>query len=134
VTKLLTVLLALIALSGCASTISNSTTTLEPDGIVIRDLRAAAFNFSEAQRIGLLPDDDPGATCVKSVLARVDLPSESFTPQREGLISGASVAYIRAQQAKAMAAAARIGPDCEAVIGRIIIDAARVGIRLSPLR
>lgn len=125
-------LLVLPFLFGCAAT-GEISTSPDPDARVLQDLRDADFNFSEAQRIGVLPANDPGALCVHAVLTQVDVANESFVPRTSGLVSGASLVYIRAQQAKALAAAARISPDCEALVGRIVIDAARVTGRAARL-
>lgn len=125
-------ILPIVGMLGCTVT-GEISTSPDPDARFVQDLRDADYNLTESQRLGILPANDPGAQCVHAVLTQVDVVNESFTPRTSGVVSGASIVYIRAQQAKALAAAARISPDCEALVGRIVIDAARVTGRAARL-
>lgn len=121
-------------MGGCAT--SNSPVGgLRQDGLIANDLKAAAFNLDQAIAIGVLPEDDPAAGCVRGVLSDLGLdgtaaPEQSFMPKRDGLISIGAVLYIRAQQVKkARASRITLPQDCMAIIGRIVIDAAKVAGR-----
>ena len=120
-------------LGGCA--ISNSPLGVLPqDGFVASDLKAAAYNLDQAIAIGVLPEDDPAAGCVHGVLGDLGLEgdgtataAQSFQPKRDGLISTGAVLYIRARQLEKAREAGRfkLPEDCKAIIGQIVIDAAK---------
>lgn len=107
-----------VCLSGCAGTPQSD--------FVNADLRAADFNLQTAIQKGRIPADDPAAGCVHALVGD---PVTAFDPQVTGLISGASAAYIEIQAIRSPAPV-----SCDAVLGRLVKDAARVGIRVSPLR
>jgi hypothetical protein len=128
-----------IALSGCATTITNAPVDIKPDGIVANGLRDANFNLQSAIQIGVLPENDPAASCVQGILRDAGLEEgapavKSFDPRVSDLISAASVAYIEAQRLKTLRNEAHVPMGCEALLGRIVIDAAKRGARLSPFR
>lgn len=123
-----------IFLGGCA--ISTSPLgALPQDGVIANDLKAAVYNLDQAIAIGVLPEDDPAAGCLHGVLSDLGLDgtataAQSFQPKRDGLISEGAVLYIRAQQAKKARANRIVLPkDCKAIIGQIVIDAAKVASR-----
>jgi hypothetical protein len=136
----LTAIAAAALLSGCvAAPISNEPTVIRQDGIIAGGLRAAAFNLRNAISIGVLPVDDPASVCVEGILKDAGLaedspPVLSFEPQVVDLISAASVAYIEAQRLKALQGTLVLPGACEAVIGRLVIEAAKSGVKISPLR
>lgn len=123
-------------LSGCGSlgVISNAPAggLVTADSVVGKDLKAATSNVDKAVAIGVLDVNDPAAYCLHSILKDACLegacatPPASFEPDVSGVVSAASVAYIRVQQLKKLRAQAKpVDPACEAVVGRIVIDAAK---------
>lgn len=121
-------------LSGCAISNTPFGVGVKQDGVVASDLKAAAYNLDQAIAIGVLPADDPAAACVNDVLVDLGLDadaspdaSQSFMPKRDGLVSVGAVLYIRARQLeKAKATRVNLPTNCKAVIGQIVIDAAKV--------
>jgi hypothetical protein len=133
--KLLGAAMMAVLLAGCATEISGSASPISSTGLIARDLQAAAFNLTEAQRVGALPADDPAGKCLTGVLADLGLDgsaeTESFTPKRDGIVSEGAVIYIRAMQVKAMRGY-QLPAECDAVVGRFVIDAAKLGIKGLP--
>ena len=117
-----TAALVLLALSGC-TTIAHA----GPQDIVVNDLTAARDNLQAAAAVGQLPKDDPALSCLNGVVAQLGAPSVEY--KIKGLVSVASVAYIKAQAVK------QGGPvlqrDCEALIGQFLINGAKA---VSPLK
>ena len=119
-------LIVLLLLAGC-STISTNPVAVSADSRVGKDLVAAAYNLDQAVAIGALKPDDPAPKCVHGVLiqAGIEVPPGtpapgSFTPQKEGLVSIGSIAYIKAQQLKGVKLVVPV--DCKALIGQMVID------------
>lgn len=127
-----TILFAALLLGACA--ITNAPGGVKQGGFVAKDLLAAKYNLDQAIAIGVLPEDDPAASCIDDVLVDLGLDAnaspdavQSFDPKRDGLISEGAVIYIRAQQLKKIKEGRIVLPQaCKAVIGQIVIDAARV--------
>ena len=124
--KYLLVTLALL-LAGC-TTISTNPVAVSADSRLGKDLLAAAYNLDNAVAIGALSPKDPAPGCVHGVLiqAGIEVPPGapvpgSFTPQREGLVSIGSIAYIKAQQLKSLKGVT-VPVDCKALIGGLVID------------
>lgn len=133
-------LLALV-LAGCATgsaatisanpqqTLTNA--ILPPGGVIVVGLQNAAYNLDQAVAIKVLAANDPADLCVHQFLQGIGQdvgqapvpPAPSFTPKVSDLISGGSVAYILAQQAKALAANGGIvvPPSCEQLIGHMVL-------------
>lgn len=128
--KPITAIVFAVFLGGCA--ISNAPLGLSQDDSIVKDLKSAAYNLDQAIAIGVLPEDDPAAGCVHSVLSGLglddtDTAAQTFMPKRDGLISRGAVLYIRARQLeKAKATRADLPSDCKAIIGQIVIDAVKV--------
>ena len=118
---------------------------------VITGLQDSAYNFDNAMAIGALPANDPASNCVHGVLKQLGAdvvvtpagytpvvlpngqPATSFTPRVSDLISSGSVVYILAQQAKQLQAGglgASVPMGCTALVGQIVIDAAKAGIKV----
>lgn len=90
--------------------------------------------FEGAVKLGVLPADDPAVGCLTGVLADLGLDgdaAEMFTARREGLFSEAAIIYIRARQAAELSRY-RLPPECDAVVGRIVIDGVKFGIKGLP--
>jgi len=125
-------------LSACAISNTPLGVGVKEGGFVASDLKAAAYNLDQAIAIGVLPEDDPAASCVHAVLGDLGLDgdgtatvAQSFQPKRDGLISTGAVLYIRARQLEKAREAGRfkLPKDCKAIIGQIVIDAAKVARR-----
>lgn len=113
-------------------------------GVIQQGLLDAEFNLDQAIIVGALPKDDPADACLHGALTQIGIepkpdgtagtPAPSFTPRESDLISRGSVLYIRAQQAKALAGGGglTVPVGCEAIIGRIMLDAAKAGGSLLP--
>lgn len=123
-----------LLLSACTSTISSSPVSLDSASVLGKDLAAAKFNLDNAVLVGALPADDPAVGCVSAVLADLGLDKEavSFEPQREGVVSVGSVIYIRVAQAKAFKDSFKLPSDCDAVVGRLVIDSVKAGSKALP--
>lgn len=128
---------ALLA-SGCSSpqVISNNPLGQLPGaGTVQTGLVNAAFNLNSAIKIGVLPATDPAAACINQTLTLLGIDpttgqpvagASTFTPKVTDLISLGSVAYILAQQALPLAnGGLQVPAQCEALIGKLVVDAAR---------
>lgn len=140
-TVALIALLALI-LTGCAGPITNSPVPkLSRLGQAVdfdQGLREARYNLEEATKIGVLPADDPALPCVVGVMKDlgIDQPEgtvKSFDPKVDEILGKATVLYIRARQAQSLAGqGVNVPAGCEQLIGRILIDAGRGGLRTAP--
>jgi hypothetical protein len=104
-------------------------------GTVTQGLVDTAWNLDEAIAVGALDRNDPAPGCLDAVLGDLGigksagLPLPSFTPKVSDLISGGSVLYIRAQQAKRLAGGGiELQIPCQALVGKLVIDAAKAGI------
>jgi hypothetical protein len=140
--------IAALALSGCASTPDKITTTPAPGGAVvhltnstvIQDLQSAAANLDQAVLIGALSPDDPARQCMHDVLIRTGIEQppgaatpQSFVPKNDGLASLGAIAYILAQQAKQVAGQrVPVAVECEALLGRVVMDGATNVVRSVP--
>lgn len=133
-------------LSGCASppVISSAPATpiekiIQGSPTITTGLQNAAWNLDQAVAIGALKKDDPAPVCIHGILQQAGLepiagqtPAASFTPKVSDLISGGSVLYIVAQQAKAAKAQNFSQPvACDAVIGMFVRDAVTAGLTAS---
>lgn len=132
-------LTAMIFLAGCASapvissnpvqTVTNA--VLPPGGTVVTGLQNAAFNLDSAIALKILPATDPVDGCAHGVLQAIGQdvgqtpapPAPQFQSKITDLISGGSVAYILAQQAKQIVAngGSIVPPNCEQIIGHLVI-------------
>lgn len=105
---------------------------------VVTGLQNAAFNLDSAIQIGILPATDAADGCVHGALqtlgADVTLANgmenpvmgapvaKQFTPKVSDLLSGGSVAYILAVQAKALAGGGITVPaGCEQLVGHFVL-------------
>lgn len=119
-------------LCACATPITNNKGAgglpISPDSGVGKDLLAAAFNLDNAIAIGVLPADDPAASCIHGVLKQAGIETPpgapavaSFIPEDKGAVSVGSIAYIRAQQLQGLKGL-QVPLGCEAVIGKFVVD------------
>lgn len=108
-------------------------------GTVTQGLQDASWNMDQAVIVGALDANDPAPACLHSVLTDLGLdpakpasPAASFVPRVSDLISGGAVLYIRAQQAKKLAAGG--GPTfsipCKALVGQLVIDAGKAAAQV----
>lgn len=137
--------LAALTLNGCA-VFGGDITGGAPTGIritnstIATDLQSAAYNLDQAVAVGALTADDPAPKCVHDVLVKagIELPAgqaapKSFTPKHDGVASAGAIAYILAQQAKALqGTVGQVSPNCEALVGRIVIDSAKAAGKAVP--
>jgi hypothetical protein len=134
--------LAACALNGCA--IFSGEISGSPGGFkitnqtIVTDLQSAAYNLDQAVVVGALTADDPGPKCVHDFLVKagVEAPAGgavpgSFTPKHDGLASAGAIAYILAQQAK-HATGQPVSANCEALVGRIVLDGANAARKSVP--
>ena len=142
--RILAPITALGLLAGCTAPISNSL----PNDIlnqaasgaigqqVQNDLTATQYNLNQAVAVGALSANDPAPTCVNQAVAVLGLGAQgkSFTPQLAGVVSAASIAYIRAQQVKALAGSGtlQVPPACLQVLGQMQLDALAAAIKAAP--
>ncbi|MDE2469770.1 MAG: hypothetical protein KGL35_13790 [Bradyrhizobium sp.] len=133
-----------VALAGCTAPISNSL----PNDIlssaasgaigqqVQSDLAATQYNLVQAVAVGALSPNDPAPACVNQAVATLGLGAQGkrFTPQLAGVVSAASIAYIRAQQVKALAGSGtlQIPPACLQILGQMQLDALAAAIKAAP--
>lgn len=105
-------------------------------GTLAQDFQAAAFNFDGAVKVGALDPTDPAPACAHAIdimLGIEGTPPPNFTPENKGLISLAAIGYIRAQQLKKLQGQGlTVTPECKALIGQIVLDAAAGGIKGLP--
>lgn len=133
---------ALSGLAACTSPPPISTNPVQsavnlvaPGGadVVTQGITNAQYNFNEAVKLGILPATDPAPQCLNSVAALMGIGGTappSFTPKVTDLISAGSVGYIYIQQLKtATGGTLTVSPGCEQLIGQIILDATRAGLK-----
>lgn len=125
----------LLLLAGCQQpqTISSGPLLGSLPGVQ-QGLVDASYNLNSAIAIGVLPAGDPAAACVNGVLTSIGIdPSTgkstgsvgSFTPREGDLLALGSVGYILAQQALPLVnGGVPVPVGCEALIGKLVIDAA----------
>ena len=135
---------ALLTLGACAGkqptisaepqqTVLQNLTSTKLGGTVVTGLQDAAWNLDQAIAIKVLPPTDPADACVHGALQKIgqDIgqtaapPAPSFQAKVSDLISAGSVAYILAQQAKALAAqgpGAIVPAQCEQLIGHFVLN------------
>jgi len=126
----------LVLVAGCATISDQPTGGALAGGLVAQDLQDASANFDGAIAIGVLPADDPAAGCLKRVIADLGIGGpepKSFEVKRSGLISEASIVYIRAKQARAGLGSVEVSTECKALLGQFIIDNAKAFRRLRGL-
>lgn len=124
--KVFLAILIALTLAGCATL---GPSPLLSDPVVKTDIASAAYNLDQAVKLGMLPADDPAVVCLHVVAAKAAA-DVSFEPKYDGLVSAGSVAYIAAQIAKKGVA---IDPQCEALVGRVVIDGAKAARKAVPL-
>lgn len=138
--KFIFTIIAAVLLAGCVSTpnlISGSPTAGSlplpiTNPTVVTDLQSAAFNLDNAVTVGALAADDPAPKCIHDVLVKAGIeippgatPAKTFVPKKDGVASAGAIAYIIAQQAKAIARNPLVvDPSCEALLGRVVMDGA----------
>lgn len=142
------ILLSVALLAGCATpppistnpiqTVTNAVAATPIGGTVVTGLQNAAFNLDSAVQIGVLPMNDPADGCVHGALQLIGqdvvlgpmgenpvtpvTPTKQFTPKVTDLLSGGSVAYILAQQAKQIAGGGVTVPaSCEQLVGHFVL-------------
>ncbi len=123
-----------LALSACSSVVT--TQVVSQESVLGQDILAAESNLKKAVEVGVLGDGDPALACLSGIVADLNLagePAPGFEPEKKGLVSLGSVVYIRAQQAKAFADF-KLNEDCEAVVGRFVLDSARAAAKVLPFR
>ena len=131
--KRLSVVMCALLLAGCAGLSAQPVGGVLSGGIVAQDLQDASANFDGAIAIGALPADDPAAACLKKVLADLGVGGpepKTFEVKRSGLVSEASLIYIRAKQLQAGAGAVEVSLECKALLGQVLIDNAKAFRRL----
>ena len=102
-----------------------------PSGLAT-DLVTAQANLQGAVSIGVLPAADPALACINNVITQAGLsatapPLQTFELKNSGLVSGATIVYIHAQQLKAAADAAAgltVPVSCKTLIGQMVVDGA----------
>jgi hypothetical protein len=107
----------------------------------VTDLQSAAYNLDNAVLVGALSADDPAPKCIHDVLVKggIELapgsvPAQSFAPKNDGVASAGAIAYIIAQQAKAIAKqGVQVDVSCEALLGRVVIDGVKSFNKAVPL-
>lgn len=133
-----------VMLGGCTAPISGSITndilSSASSGAIGQqvqsDLAATQYNLAQAVSVGALSANDPAPACVNQAVATLGLGAtgKSFTPQLAGVVSAASIAYIRAQQVKALAGSGtlQVPPACLQILGQMQLDALAAAIRAAP--
>lgn len=130
-----------LLVTGCAGPITSGGPKLSGFGQAVNfdeGLREAKFNLENGVAIGVLPADDPALPCITGVMKTlgIDQPEgtvKSFDPKTDELLGKATVLYIRARQAQSLAGQGiNVSPGCEQLIGKILIDAGRGGLRAQP--
>lgn len=100
------------------------------------DIASTQYNFAQAVQVGALSANDPAPTCVNQAVAALGLgaANPSFTPKIDGVFSFASVAYIRAQQIKALAGSGslQVPPACLQILGQMQLDALAAAFKAAP--
>lgn len=129
-----------LALAACNAPISKNPiqdiTSQIAGAQVQTDLADTQSNFAQAIQVGALSANDPAPVCVNQAVAALGLgaPNPSFTPKVSGVFSFASVAYIRAQQIKALAGSGSltVPPACLQILGQMQLDALAAAIKGLP--
>lgn len=138
--KRLLAVTALLTLAGCNAPISKSPIQDIASQIagsqVQTDLADTQANFAQAIQVGALSPNDPAPACVSQAVAALGLgaANPSFVPKISGVLSFGSVAYIRAQQIKALAGSGtlQVPPACLQILGQIQLDALAAALKASP--
>lgn len=137
---------SMAVLAACATppTVSSNpvasvVSAIPPAGTVVTGLQNAAYNLDMAISIGVLPMSDPADACVHQALQTIGqdvvlsmgmenpvggtMTPASYQTKVTDLLSGGSVAYILAAQAKALAGngGLAVPPSCEQLIGEFVI-------------
>lgn len=142
--KLIFVSSILAGLIGCAnppqitkSPVTEIASVLSPSGgtdMISQGILNAQYNFNQAVQLGILSATDPAPGCLNSVATMLGLGASAppgFTPRVTDLISAGSVGYIYIQQLKTLTGSSlQVSPACMQLIGQIVIDANRAGLRL----
>ena len=133
------VLVSLVLLTSCSTPISGNPAQDVAQVLIpkvgITDLQDAAWNFDQAMAVGALTPDDPASPCLHQALQEIGAegpPAPSFKPRQGGLVSAASIAYIRAQQLKRMQGGVQAPVSCDALVGRLMIDQLKGAVKLLP--
>lgn len=146
---ILTLFALTLALSGCSLLpdkitggpgMSSTLSAIAGSPTIVTDLQSAAFNLDSAVTIGVLEKNDPAPACLHAILIKAGIetvpgaePAASFVPKKDGVASAGAIAYILVQQAKKAARTATpVDPNCEALVGRIVIDGAVAIRRATP--
>jgi hypothetical protein len=144
--------LCALALAACSSpppissnpvqTVTNAVSQTQVGKTVQQGLLDSEWNLDQAIAIGVLPANDPADACLHAALTQIGIEpgttppatAQQFTPRISDLISGGSVLYILAQQAKQLKGAAGITVPvaCEAVVGKFVLDAGALGLNAIP--
>lgn len=144
--------IAALGLAGCSSpppissnptqTVTNAVAQTPIGKTVQQGLLDSEWNLDQAIAIGVLPANDPADACLHAALTQIGIepgttppPSaQQFTPRISDLLSGGSVLYILAQQAKQLKSQAGITVPvaCEAVVGKFVLDAGALGLNAVP--
>lgn len=102
--------------------------TLNLGQTFVTDLLSAQFDLNSAVQVGALSATDPAPGCLNDVVAKLGIdpnapPLPSFVPKDDGVISLASILYIRYQQLQALQGGGlTISPTCQQIVGKILID------------
>ena len=110
-----------LVVTGCAMDTpigSKYQPTTAPGKLIINDLKAASVNLNSAVRVGALPASDPAPDCLRNALDRFGEGQETFVPEVDGVVSLASIAYIRAKQLENRAP---VSTECKAMLGDILL-------------
>jgi hypothetical protein len=140
--SLIAISLAALALAGCAGPLQISSDPIPKvtNPTIVTDLQSAAYDLDSAVTVGALAADDPAPKCLHGVLQKAGIetapgaaPAASFTPKVDGAASAGAVAYILAQQAKKLAGGGvTLDVDCEALLGRVVIDGVKTTAKALP--
>lgn len=143
--KIILLLSMLAVLAGCASTPTSigpmptsGLPTVSPTSLLGQDLVDAAWQADQAIAVKALNADDPLPPCLHMVNSALGLEGSpaapaSFTPRNTGLVSQAVTLYILDQQAQAfLGTPVTVPTQCEAVVGRIVINRAKAINRALP--
>jgi hypothetical protein len=138
--KLLCVSVAAIALAGCSVSaslpqdISSALSNGSGPGPIVTDFTDAQYNLNQAMAVGALPANDPGAACLNQVAQQLNIggtPAVSFVPKVGGtlVLSGASVLYIRYNQAAGLQGTFTPPQGCLALMGKMQWDTLKAALQ-----
>jgi hypothetical protein len=142
--KLLLAAVAALALNGCALLPNGEISGAAPglhitNSTIVTDLQSAAFNLDSAVTVGALSVDDPAPKCLHDLLVKAGIempagqaPAKSFIPKHDGVASAGAIAYIIAQQLKQGAGVPVVSSNCEALVGRVVIDGVEAAKKAVP--